>query len=128
MSEKTCGNCDKFVRAKGCEHLGICSEIYFENEYGDDAFAAVRDTRQCDNQSLFKLRTDTLEQRYEKLEQVAKSLCSLSSNLLESMADIAETNDNQQRAFSALGAVTAAGHVIGDAKEKMRELGVIVDD
>lgn len=70
---------------------------------------------------------DALLERYERLERVAKSLYSLSSNLLESMADLAETDDNQQRAFSALGAVTAAGHVIGDAKEKMRELGVSVD-
>lgn len=71
---------------------------------------------------------DALLERYEKLGQVSKSLYSLSSNLLESMADIAETDDNQQRACSALGAVTAAGHVIGDAKEKMRECGVSVDD
>lgn len=56
MPPKTCGTCDSFVLAKGCDHLGICSEVYFEDEYGNDAFAAVRDTRACDNPSLYKPR------------------------------------------------------------------------
>ncbi len=55
---RTCGTCDNFVRAKGSDHLGICSEIYFEDECADYAFAAVLDTRFCDNPSLYKPSTD----------------------------------------------------------------------
>lgn len=96
MPPKTCGTCDSFVLAKGCDHLGICSEVYFEDEYGNDAFAAVRDTRACDNPSLYKprmvdcescperipedacrvkARCYDLEQRCRQLEQAARDMC-----------------------------------------------------
>lgn len=82
MSEKTCGNCAHFVKAEGCDSLGICSEIYFEDDYGNDVFAAVRNERLCDNPSLFKPKSaDTLEQRYEQLEIATKNLYSLCIDL-----------------------------------------------
>lgn len=85
---KTCGTCDKFVLAKGCDHLGICSEIYFEDEYGNDAFAAVRDTRACDNPSLYKPRMADCDSCPERIPEDACGVKARCYDLQEAVRDM----------------------------------------
>lgn len=128
----SCSGCDTLMRATECneDDEQVLDDLMTLALHIVQGMKRLDDDQMKENMcSCNRSRDyDALLERHERLENVAKSLCSLSSNLLESIADIAETDNNQYRAFSALGTITAAGHVIGDAKEKMRELGVCVDD
>lgn len=94
---KTCGNCGHFMRDTDSKHLGICSVCYFEDADGTDVYRAVRDEQPCCLPLDCVERTDTLEQRYQQLEQVAKEMLdairisssyrmSIKSNYYESFA------------------------------------------
>lgn len=72
--EKTCGNCGHFTRDRESQHLGICGVCYFETENGVDVYCAVRDVQQCASPGDYIAATDTLEQRYQQLEQVAREM------------------------------------------------------
>lgn len=136
---KTCGTCGNFARAKGSDHLGICSEIYFEDEYGNDAFAAVLDTRVCDNPSLYKPRmTDCdscperlpedackvkahcydLQERCQQLEQVARdalAVISMACSLTNGDPEMRCVNLNCKEAHKSL-------------RSRLEALGVSVDE
>lgn len=94
--EKTCGNCGHFTRDRESQHLGICGVCYFETENGVDVYCAVRDVQQCASPGDYIAATDTLEQRYQQLEQVARKM-------LEDLEDLPSGADDYRKKLEELG-------------------------
>lgn len=72
--EKTCGNCGHFMRDTETHNMGICSVCYFEDADGIDVYRAVWKNQPCGLPHDFVLNTDTLEQRYQQLSEVAREM------------------------------------------------------
>lgn len=110
----TCWNCEDFSITGWCH----------EYEMGRSDTAPI-----CKHyKKAQRPHVDTLEQRYQQLEQVAREARVLCNTLLEAIGDIATEDDAQLRACSALGAVSAAGRVMSYIGEQFKVLGVSVDD
>ena len=71
IEQRTCSNCGHFMRDTETKNMGICAVCYFEDANGTDVYRAVWKDQPCGLPLNYIERTDTLEQRHQKLAQIA---------------------------------------------------------
>lgn len=108
MSEKTCGNCYHCVPRHGTRFRkldGVC--LY--TGYAVDTQSTSPITP-CGNHRMWRERKNTLEQRYERLSNVAREMLVYLACIKADVTMIKLTHDTQM------------------FREKLRECGVSIDD
>lgn len=113
--EKTCGNCGHFMRDTETHNMGICSVCYFEDADGIDVYRAVWKNQPCGLPHDFVLNTDTLEQRYQQLSEVAL-------DMLESLDDTCRFCSHRE--CMQFGCSEAYNNAHNHFKAQLEELGV----
>lgn len=77
-----------------------------------------------ENCGFWEPNNAVLEQRYQQLAEVARSLYELGNSLMNQVSEVGCQEDPTKRLGAALGSVTGAGHVLNRAAEQLEELGV----
>lgn len=130
--EKTCGNCGNAIPIPIEEEDGTMRYDMISVCPGDWCIDLIRnepnfvghtpDTEPCEE--WIERKELSLEQRYQQLAEVARSLYELGNSLMNQVSEVGCQEDLTKRLGAALGSVTGAGHVLNRAAEQLEELGV----
>ncbi len=132
--EKTCGNCGHTISVPVESEdgtmqdnmIGVCpydwAVDFLRNE--PSFIGHLPEKEPCEE--WIEQKEPSLEQRYQQLSEVARSLYELGSSLMDQVSEVGCQEDLTKRLGAALGSVTGAGHVLNRAAEQLEELGVKV--
>ena len=115
---KTCGTCANFVKEPYKQHAGACMASY--KHCPVNGYLCVSDMWPCERTDLYIQREDTLEQRCQQLELVAKELYTeLKVHMIDEMVS---------RCATPKEASDRTRFCLSNQRYRLEALGVSVDD